>query len=359
MFRRTAGYLGRRHGRLPEVGSARIDWSKLAFDYVPTSGFSSFEYNNGCWSTNLKFTADPFVKVHVLGNVFHYGQAVFEGLKAFHNKDGTVKVFSDDLNYERLTYSCRKLQIPPPTLDMWVRGIDQAVRENLAYVPPYGSGGALYIRPLVIGSGPRLGLGPAQEFKFLVITNPVGSYYPAGKLKALDAVIPTEFDRCAPLGIGDAKAAANYAADLQSLTYAKERGFPICLYLDAKERKYVTEFNTSNFIAIRDNTYITPENSRAVLNSVTNRRLSELAEKMLGMKVERRPVIFESEVDSWNEVGAVGTAVVVTPIKSISYDNKVYRFEENPRKLQQLHDLVRAIQQGNEPDHFGWLRTVV
>ena len=338
-------------------GTARINWSKLGFDYVPTAGYAYFDYKDGAWS-KLSFTPDPFIKVHVLGNVFHYGQSVFEGTKAFHCKDGQVRAFSDVLNWERLAYSCKRLQIPPVTWDMWHDAVNESIQRNIEFVPPYGSGGALYIRPVVIGNGPRLGLGPSLEYKFMVIVIPVGSYYPTGSLVALDAIIPPDFDRCAPLGIGDVKAAANYAADLDSLMTAKKQGFPVCLYLDPRERKFVTEFNTSNFVAIRGSSYITPNDSRAVLNSVTNRRLAELAEKMLGMTVERRPVPFEQEASTWSEVGAVGTAVVVTPIKSITHGSKVFKFSERPTQLQKIHDLIRAIQVGDEPDHFNWLRKI-
>ena len=357
MLLRGLSRFARRHSEPPKIGSARIDWEALGFDYVPTAGFGFFDYSQGGWS-GLKYSSEPFVKVHVLGNVFHYGQSVFEGTKAFHTKDGSVKIFSDELNWQRLSYSAKRLQIPSVTWAMWQEAVDYTIRRNIAYVPPYGSGGALYVRPLIIGSGPRLGLGPANEYKFIVIVNPVGSYYPGGKLKSLDALVPLDFDRCAPLGIGDAKAAANYAADLDSLAAAKLKGYPICLYLDAKERRYVTEFNTSNFVAIRDNSYITPQDSRAVLNSVTNRRLAAIAEKMLGMTVERRPIDFHHEVNSWHEVGAVGTAVVVTPIKSITHGDVTVKFSSVPQKLQQLHDIVRAIQNGEERDHFNWLRHV-
>jgi len=340
------------------IGTARIEWSSLGFDYVPTSGFVEFDFKDGKWS-EMRFVREPYVRLHVLANVFHYGQSVFEGLKAFHTKQGDVRVFSDRLNFERLLHSSRRLQIPEISWDMWKQGVNRAVVENYPYVPPYGTNGSLYIRPLIIGSGPRLGLGPANEYKFLVITNPVGTYYPNGRLKALDAVIPSDFDRCAPKGIGDAKAAANYAGDLQSLAQAKAKGYPVCLYLDAKERRYVTEFNTSNFVAItRDNKYVTPNADRGVLNSVTNRLLGEISEKLLNMKVERRPVDFRAEVDNWKEVGAVGTAVVITPMQSVTLDDRKFLFDAQAPKLQHIHDLYRAIQVGDEVDHFHWLRPV-
>jgi branched-chain amino acid aminotransferase len=243
---------------------------------------------------------------------------------------------------------------------MWKDSVDELVKKNSSYIPPYGSNGALYVRPFIIGSGPQLGVAPSAEYTFVAVCSPVGSYYRTKKLTSLRAFIPTECDRTAPLGIGDAKAAANYAADLDSLMTAKEQGYPICLYLDPVEGRYVTEFNTSNFIAIQkgSNTYITPPPSRSILNSVTNRRLSEVAERVFKLRVERRMIDYDAEVETWNEVGAVGTAVVVTPIKSITKDGICKEFHSEPIILQQLHDYIRALQVGDEADRFGWLREV-
>lgn len=341
------------------VGAAGIDWSKLFFEHVPTYGHLRATYKEGNWS-HLSFHTDPYMRTHVLANVFHYGQAAFEGMKAFHCKDGKVRIFSDRLNWERLAHSCSRLRMPPVPWELWKDAIDELVRKNVSYIPPYGSDGALYIRPFIIGSGAQLGVAPSQEYTFGAVCSPVGSYYRTNKLTSLRAFIPTESDRTAPLGIGDAKAAANYAADLDSLMSAKEKGYPICLYLDPIEGRYVTEFNTSNFIAIQkgSNAYITPPPSRSILNSVTNRRLSDVAEKVFKLRVERRMIDFEAEVDTWQEVGAVGTAVVVTPIKSLTKDGISYEFNSEPKVLQDLHDHLRALQVGNEPDRFGWLREI-
>jgi branched-chain amino acid aminotransferase len=341
------------------VGAANIEWSKLFFEHVPTYGHVRSVYKNGNWSP-LTFHTDPYVPTHVLANVFHYGQAAFEGLKCFHSKDGKVRLFSDRLNWERLVHSCSRLRMPPITWDMWKDSVDELVKKNSSYIPPYGSNGALYVRPFIIGSGPQLGVAPSAEYTFVAVCSPVGSYYRTKKLTSLRAFIPTECDRTAPLGIGDAKAAANYAADLDSLMTAKEQGYPICLYLDPVEGRYVTEFNTSNFIAIQkgSNTYITPPPSRSILNSVTNRRLSEVAERVFKLRVERRMIDYDAEVETWNEVGAVGTAVVVTPIKSITKDGICKEFHSEPIILQQLHDYIRALQVGDEADRFGWLREV-
>jgi len=239
----------------------------------------------------------------------------------------------------------------------WDEAIAEVIRQNTAYIPPHGTDGALYVRPFIFGSGPRLGLGPSPEYTFIVCCNPVGSYYKSGKMQALDALVNDEYDRAAPLGCGDCKAAGNYAADLESMYRAKRAGFPISLYLDARERRYVEEFNTSNFIAItKDGKYLTPDAPRSILNSNTNKVLQQLAADM-GLPVERRPIDFEKEVDSFAEVGAVGTAVVVTPIKSLTRGNRTWEFGATP-VLQKLYDMVRAIQNGDEPDQHGWLHMI-
>merc|ERR1719517_393312 len=182
-----------------------------------------------------------------------------------------------------------RFQMPCPPTPVWKSAIHEVVRQNVAFVPPYGSGGALYMRPFIFGSGPKLGLGPSPEYNFTVFSNPTGSYYAAGKMQALDGLVNDDFDRAAPLGCGDCKAAGNYAADLESMYIAKQKGFPISLYLDAKERRYVEEFNTSNFIAItKDGKYLTPNSPRSVLDSNTNKVLRDLAADM-GMPVEQRP----------------------------------------------------------------------
>lgn len=341
----------------PDVGSAKLDWPSLGFDYLPTHGHWQQVWKDGQWESG-RFVRDPYMTVHILSNVFHYGQALFEGLKVFHTKDGDVSVFFDMANFERMNHGCRRFRMPLVLKDMWEESIDEVVRRNVAYVPPYGSGGALYVRPFIFGSGPRLGLGPSPEYTFVVFCAPVGSYYKGGQMQALDALVNDEYDRAAPLGCGDAKAAGNYAADLESMHKAKSMGFPISLYLDAKERRFVEEFNTSNFIAItRDGKYVTPHSPRSVLASNTNKVLRQIAADM-GIKVEVRPVDFEKEVDTWAEVGAVGTAVVVTPIRSFTRGAKKWEFGSTFPMLQKLHDTVRAIQNGEHPDRHGWLRKV-
>lgn len=244
---------------------------------------------------------------------------------------------------------------------VWDEAVDTVVRQNVAFVPPFGTNGALYVRPFVFGSGPRLGLGPSSEYTFVVFANPVGSYYKSddGAMQALDGLVNDDYDRAAPLGCGDVKAAGNYASDLESMYVSKRKGYPISLYLDAAERRYVEEFNTSNFVAItKDGKYLTPDAPRSVLDSNTNKVLRRLAEDM-GITVEVRKIDFEAEVDTFAEVGAVGTAVVVSPLGSLTRGNKTWQFDKNPPVLRQLRDKVRAIQNGEAEDRHGWMRRVV
>lgn len=301
---------------------------------------------------------EPFMSVHILANVFHYGQSLFEGFKVFHTKNGEVCTFADNQCYDRMAHGCRRFRMAMVGRELWQEAINQTIQENIAYIPPYGSDGALYVRPFIFGSGPRLGLGPSSEYTFVVFANPVGSYYKTGQVTAIDGLVNDEYDRAAPLGCGDCKAAGNYAADLESMHMAKRRGYPISLYLDARERRYIEEFNTSNFVAItKDGRYLTPEAPRSVLGSNTNRVLRQLASDM-GIPVEMRPIDFEAEVESFEEVGAVGTAVVVTAIGSLSRGDRTWKFQQEPTVLKQLHGKVRAIQKGEEPDRHGWMRKV-
>ncbi|CAJ1422134.1 unnamed protein product [Effrenium voratum] len=343
--------------KVDKVGAAKLDWPSLGFNYVKTKSHIRFVYKDGKWSKGKLYT-DPFMPVHMLANVFHYGQALFEGFKGFHTKEGDVCLFADKLSLGRMNHGCRRFMMPEVPVEIWDEAVQIVVKDNAKYVPPYGSGGALYVRPFIFGSGPKLGLGPSEEYTFVVFANPVGSYYKAAEgMQGVEALVTDHYDRAAPLGCGDCKAAGNYAADLESMYEAKKKGFPISLYLDAKERRYVEEFNTSNFVGItKDGKYITPDAARSVLNSNTNKVLTQLAADM-GITVERRRIDFAAEVDTFTEVGAVGTAVVVTPIKSLTRGDQVWNFGQ-PEVLKKLHDKVRAIQQGEEEDPHGWMTKV-
>lgn len=338
------------------IGSANLDWPSLGFDYVPTDGHMRYLYKDGEWDTG-RFERDPYVSIHILANVFHYGQALFEGFKCFHTQDGSVCTFVDSMSYDRMAHGTKRFRMPMVPRAIWNQAINQVVKRNVAFIPPHGSGGAFYMRPFIFGSGPKLGLGPSPEYTFAIFGNPVGSYYQTGSLTPIDALVNDDYDRAAPLGCGDCKAAGNYAADLESMHKAKNMGFAISLYLDARERRYIEEFNTSNFVAItKDGKFITPNSPRTILASNTNRVVQQLALDM-GVPVEVRQIDFAAEVDNFAEVGAVGTAVVLTPIKSLTRGGRKWEFGQ-PNVLQKLYDKVCGLQNGTEHDVHGFLRTV-
>jgi len=337
------------------VSAANLDWDKIGFAYTQAHRHIEYKWSDDKWDEG-KEVEDPLIQLHVMSNVLHYGQALFEGQKVFACKDGEVRIFNDKENWARMSSGCRRMMMPEMPLEMFQEAMTRAVKANLEFIPPYGSGGALYCRPLIIGSGFQLGLGPAKEYRFFVVVSPVGSYYKAGTLSAIPCMVVEEFDRAAPKGVGATKCAGNYAADIKPASEGKAAGYPIGLYLDAAEHKYVEEFNTSNFIGItKDGKYVTPD-APSILPSVTNKCLCEVA-KDLGLTVERRKIDFDAEIDTFNEVGAVGTAVVVTPIASITRKGVKHEFPST-ETLQKLHDTVRAIQNGEVPDTHGWMRHI-
>jgi branched-chain amino acid aminotransferase len=241
-------------------------------------------------------------------------------------------------------------EVPP---EMFVEACKTVVRDNMAYVPPYGSNGALYLRPVLFGSGPRIGLQPADEYTFLIMAIPVGDYYKGG-LAPVPAVVISDFDRAAPRGVGGVKVAGNYAADLLPNMLGKKMGYPIGLYLDSKTRSFIEEFSTSNFVGFKDNgkTLVTPK-SDSVLPSITNKSLMQLARDE-GMKVEQREVPV-TELAEFEEVVACGTAVVVTPVGKILVGDKVYNYGSDVGKTtMKLYNRVRGIQNGVQEDKFGW-----
>jgi branched-chain amino acid aminotransferase len=332
---------------------ASLDWKNLPFDYVKTDFNIRYYWKDGKWSGG-DLISDEYLPLHMASPALHYGQEAFEGLKAFRTADGRIVVFRPTENALRLQRSSERIFIPAVSEEMFLDAIRRVVDANRRFVPPYGTGASLYIRPLVIGIGPRVGLGPASEYLFMVFVNPVGPYYKGG-FKPVKALIVEQFDRTAPLGVGDCKVGGNYAAGLGGGQYGKDRGYPVVLYLDSKEKKFIDEFSTSNFIAIRDNTYITPK-SHSILPSITNDSLSIIARDM-GMIFERRPVEV-SELETFDEVGAVGTAAVITPVNLIRYRDREYMFGSGDSVgpvITKLYEYLVNIQTGDLEDRHGWL----
>ena len=345
-------------------GSAKLDvpWEELGFQFRPTNSHIKITYREGEGWGEPELVKDPYVNVHIGATALHYGQACFEGLKAFTHEDGSVYIFRPDENAKRMQKSCQRILMPELPTELFVDAVKTVVQDNIEYVPPYGSGGAMYIRPLLFGSGPRIGLQPADEYVFLCLVMPVGDYYKGGLSSPVDGMLITDFDRAAPRGVGAAKVAGNYAADMLPNMMSKQKGFPIGLYLDAATQTLVEEFSTSNFVGVNHaaNTYVTPS-SPSVLPSITNKVLMQLARDE-GMRVEERDIPVE-ELDEFDEVLAVGTAVVVTPVGSITRldgdgdSARRYTFGEKDEigpVTQRLYDRVRAIQNGEEEDKYGW-----
>jgi len=343
----------------PRVQPTKItNWEDLAFEIKPTNGHVRYTWSQKteAWDAG-QFIQDPFVNLHIHAGVLHYGITLFEGCKAFRAKDGKIRVCNLPANAARMNTGANRLVMPAVPESLFVEAVHWAVRANAEYVPPYGSGGSMYIRPFLMGTGPILGLQPAKEFQLMVSVTPVGNYFGKGGLKGIHANVMTEFDRAAPHGTGDVKAGGNYAADLLPLKRAKELGYGTTLYLDPKERKYIEEFSVSNFLGISaSGAYVTPH-SGSILPSITNKMLMTLAADM-GLAVEQRPVEY-SELPSFREVGACGTATVVAPVSSITGPDAQGELvkHEFPSfdKLNQLRMRLQEVQYGEHEDRHGWM----
>jgi len=335
---------------------AALDWENLPFNYLKTDYNIRYYYKDGAWSAG-ELVSDEYFSLHIAAPTLHYGQEAFEGLKAFETRDGRVVVFRPRENARRLQHSCMRIHIPLIPEELFMDAITRVIKANARFIPPYGTGASLYIRPVVFGTGARVGLGPATEYMFIVFVNPVGPYYKGG-FKPVKALVLEQYDRAAPQGVGDCKVGGNYAAGLAGGIYGKEKGYPVVLYLDSREKKYIDEFSTSNFIAIKKNSYITPE-SNSILASITNDSLSVIASD-LGLLVERRPIEI-AEIERFDEIGAVGTAAVVTPVNLIHFRGKDYHFGDGEHAgpvTTTLYQKLISIQTGDAPDTHGWLEEI-
>jgi len=332
-----------------------IDWGSLPFGYMKTDYNVRTYYRNGKWGS-LEVSSSEHIDLHIASVSLHYGQQSFEGLKAFMGKDGKIRLFRWEENAKRMQSSARGILMQEVPTELFKKAIYKVIRMNKRFVPPYGSGASLYIRPLLIGSGPQVGVRPADEYLFMVFVTPVGPYFKEG-FKPVNMLLTKEFDRAAPQGTGRFKVGGNYAASLTSMKKAHDEGYANVLFLDSKEKKYIDECGPANFFGIKDNTYITPK-SDSILPSITNMSLLTLAES-IGLKTERRAVT-ESELSSFEEVGACGTAAVISPIgKIVDESGKVYDYGSEPGKIStKLYNKLLAIQTGDDQDTFGWVDIV-
>ena len=335
-----------------------IDWKGLPFGYFKTDYNVRCTYANGKWG-ELEVSDSEYLTIHMAATCLHYGQEAFEGLKAFTGADGKVRIFRLDENGKRLNRSAEGLIMPGVPDELFREAILKAVKLNIKYVPPFGEGASLYIRPLLIGSGAQVGVSPAKEYMFIVFVGPVGPYFKEG-FNPVKMQIVRDFDRAAPLGTGRFKVGGNYAASLRAGERAHKEGYSSAIFLDAREKKYIDEAGPANFFGIKNNIYITPD-SESILQSITNMSLRVLA-KEIGMKVEQRHVPVD-ELSTFEEVGACGTAAVISPIcKIVDRDNrKEYHYCKDGKAgpiSEKLYNKLKGIQEGKEPDKFGWITIV-
>jgi branched-chain amino acid aminotransferase len=333
---------------------ADLDWKNLTFGYRKTDFNIRYTWRDGNWSEG-EITADETIPLHIAATCLHYGQEAFEGMKVFEQKNGDVVAFRIDENAKRMARSSEKIFMQPPPEELFVEAVNKVVKANRKYVPPYGTGASLYVRPLVIGSGPQVGVKPAEEYVFMVFVTPVGPYFKSGFMP-VHLIVEEEYDRAAPNGVGDVKVGGNYAAGLRASFRAKGRGFTEVLYLDAKEKRFIDESGPANFFGItKQGRYVTPQ-SESILPSITNKSLVTLAGD-LGLEPERRPVDVE-EIFDFKEAGCCGTAAVITPVGSITWGERkvVYGDGENPGETcTALYKKLTGIQLGDEPDTHGWI----
>ena len=335
-----------------------IDWANLGFGYVQTDKRFVANYKDGAWDEGT-LTEDPNVVLNECAGVLQYAQTVFEGMKAYRTEDGRVVCFRPDLNASRMADSAIRLEMPPFPEDRFVQAIVDTVKANIDYVPPYGSGATLYIRPYMFGSNPVIGVKPADEYQFRILCTPVGPYFKGGAKPITIKV--SDFDRAAPHGTGHIKAGLNYAMSLHAIVTAHKEGFDENMYLDAATRTKVEETGGANFIFVtKDGKVVTPK-SNSILPSITRRSLMVVAKDILGLEAEEREVYFD-EVKDFAECGLCGTAAVISPVGKINDHGKEICFPSGMEKMgpviQKLYDTLTGIQMGRIEGPEGWLKVI-
>ena len=335
-----------------------IDWSNLGFGYIPTDYRFVANYKDGAWEEGA-LTTDATVTISECAGVLQYAQTCFEGMKAYTTEDGRTVIFRPDLNAARMADSCRRLEMPVFPEDKFVEAVVNVVKANEAFVPPYGSGATLYIRPYMFGSDAVIGVKPASEYQFRVFTTPVGPYFKGGAKPITIRV--SDYDRAAPHGTGHIKAGLNYAMSLYPIMEAHREGFAENMYLDAATRTKVEETGGANFIFVtKDNKVVTPK-SGSILPSITRRSLIHVAKEYLGLEVEEREVYFD-EVKDFAECGLCGTAAVISPVGKINDHGKEICFpsgmDEMGPVITKLRETLTGIQMGHIPAPEGWIKVV-
>ena len=333
----------------------KIDWSSLGFGYINTDYRYVSNYKDGKWDDG-RLTEENTVVINESAGVLQYAQTCFEGLKAYKTKDNHVVCFRPDLNAKRMSDSAKRLEMPPFPEDRFLEAVKKVVKANIDWVPPYGSGASLYIRPYMFGSNPVLGVKPATEYQFRIFVSPVGPYFKGG-IKPITLRVP-DYDRAAPLGTGHVKAGLNYAMSLHAIVDAHAQGFNENIYLDSKTRTKIEETGGANIIFITKNNEVITPKSNTILPSITRRSLMYVAEHYLGLKAIERE-IYVNELKDFNECALCGTAAVLSPVGKIYDHGKEIIFPsgmEKPGEIsQKLYNTLKDIQLGNIDAPDGWI----
>jgi branched-chain amino acid aminotransferase len=333
-----------------------IDYSSLGFEFIETKTMYVSDYKKNQWDQG-KLVPFGNIEISPAACALNYGQEIFEGMKALSTKKGEIVLFRPEENAKRFNKSAERLLMPKFDINQFVQAIKQVVKANKEFVPPYDTGGSLYIRPLMIGSGPILGVKPAREYKVIIFTVPVGPYFPQG-FKGIDLEITKEYTRAAPGGTGYAKTGCNYAGSMLPTKLTQEKGFSQVIFLDAVHKEYIDEVGTANFFAVIKDKLVTPITSGTILPGVIRMSVLELASKKLGMKVEERDISYKEIFnDSCIEAFCTGTAAVITPIKSVSLEQKQRIFSEGEpgQYTRKLYELLTGIQRLEIKDEFNWV----
>ena len=335
-----------------------IKWEELGFDAIQTrSMFKATCSFDGKWSGG---SLVPYgnIELSPAAGVLNYGQGVFEGTKAFHTSKDNIVLFRIDRNAKRMAWSTKRLCIPEMNPEFFKNAVVATLKDNFDYVPPYGKG-SMYIRPIVWGTAPALGVRAVSEYTFMVFLSPVGSYFKAG-VRPLHLKVETDYHRAAPRGIGNAKAIGNYSASLYPLTMAKKEGFDEVIYLDANNENQIEELGSANLFIVKDGIVKTPKLSGSILDGVTRNSVCKIASELLKLKVFETDVTINELIEA-DEVFCTGTAVVVTPVGKITYNNEVYEINKNQLGpiAGKCKELLSAIQRQEIDDPFGWIKPVI
>lgn len=335
-----------------------IDWGNLGFGYLPTDYRYVARYQDGAWDKG-GLTTDATVAISECAGVLQYCQSCFEGMKAYTTEDGRTVIFRPDLNAARMEDSCRRLEMPVFPAEKFVDAVCETVKANAGYVPPYGSGATLYVRPFMFGSGPVIGVKPSDEFEFRVFTTPVGPYFKGGAKPI--SICVSDFDRAAPHGTGHIKAGLNYAMSLHAITVAHDNGFAENMYLDSATRTYIEETGGANFLFVtKDGKVVTPK-SPTILPSITRRSLMYVAKEYLGLEAEEREIRLD-ELGDMAECGLCGTAAVISPVgKIVDHGKEICLpsgMDEMGPVIRKLYETLTGIQMGRIEAPAGWIKVI-